>query len=71
MVPIPSPIVYPYPDYQPPVRPSPLSDEAAASFQSSRSQFPPESATDLVPLVYYPARSPPEIAPESNAISGG
>ena len=47
--------IYPSRGHVQPVRPPPLSDEEAASFQTSRSV-----------KHYDPAQSPPEIAPENS-----
>ena len=49
--------IYPSRGYVQPIRPPPLSDEEAASFQTSRSV-----------QRYNPAQSPPEIAPEHSLL---
>ena len=72
--------IYPSRGYVQPVRPPPLSDEEAASFQTSRSvqrydpaQSPPEIAPEHSMMVnenlllFDPSQSPPEIAQDPSA----
>jgi hypothetical protein len=60
--PIPGPKVYPSREYPVPVRPPPLFDVEAASFQTSRPQIPPESAADTSLVLSDPMQPPPEVA---------
>ena len=56
------PKFYPSRAYPVPVRPPPLSNEEAASFQTSRPQIPPESAADKSLVLSDPMQPPPEVA---------
>jgi hypothetical protein len=60
--PIPGPKVYPSREYPVPVRPPPLSDVEAASFQTSRPQIHPESAADTSLVLSDPMQPPPDVA---------
>ena len=60
--PLSGPKVYPSRAYPIPVRPTPLSDQKAAAFQTSRPQIPPESAADTSLVLSDPMQPPPEVA---------